>query len=60
MAAGVAAGSDPESFRIPLIITNRTYAYAALVALGSGTLSALLVRRQVDRLDLIEVLKTRS
>ena len=50
----------PETFRIPLIIEPRTYAFAALVVLGAGVASALIVRRRVDRLDLVAVLKTRE
>lgn len=51
---------DPENFRIPPIISSRTYAFAAVIAIGSGLLSALLVRRRLDHLDLIGVLKTRE
>jgi putative ABC transport system permease protein len=51
---------QPETFRIPLIIEPRTYAFAALVVLAAGVASALIVRRQVDRLDLVAVLKTRE
>jgi putative ABC transport system permease protein len=51
---------EPETFRIPLIIGPRTYAFAALVVLGAGVASALIVRRRVDRLDLVAVLKTRE
>ncbi len=51
---------QPETFRIPLIIEPRTYAFAALVVLAAGVASALVVRRQVDRLDLVAVLKTRE
>lgn len=60
MAEGVMSGTDPETYRFPVIISTGTYAFAALVALGSGVASALLVRRQLDRLDLIGVLKTRE
>ena len=50
----------PETFRIPLIIAPRTYAFAALVVLAAGVASALIVRRHIDRLDLVAVLKTRD
>ncbi|MFW6050645.1 MAG: ABC transporter permease [Myxococcota bacterium] len=56
----IASIVDPENFRIPAIISSRTYAFAAVIALGSGLLSALMVRRRLDRLDLIGVLKTRE
>jgi putative ABC transport system permease protein len=56
----VASTIDPERFRLPLTISPGTYAYAAWVALASGVASALLVRRKLDTLDLIAVLKTRE
>jgi putative ABC transport system permease protein len=51
---------DPETYRFPVIISTQTYAFATIVALGSGLVSALLVRRRLNRLDLIGVLKTRE
>lgn len=58
--AMIASWADPELFRIPFIISNQTYAFAVAVVLASGIASALLVRRKLDRLDLIGVLKTRE
>lgn len=49
---------DPETYRLAIHISARTYAEAAVVALVSGVVSALLVRRKLDRLDLIAVLKS--
>ena len=37
-----------------------TYASAALIVLAAGIASALLVRRKIDRLDLVSVLKVRE
>ena len=51
---------DTELFRIPLFIERATYGAAALVVLAAGAASALVLRRRVDRLDLIAVLKTRE
>jgi putative ABC transport system permease protein len=51
---------DMERYRIPLIITSRTYLYSALIAVLSAVFAGLAVRRRLDRLDLIEVLKTRE
>lgn len=52
--------ADPESYRMPLSLTPRSYAFAAAVTLLAALASALLVRRRLDHLDLIEVLKTRE
>jgi putative ABC transport system permease protein len=46
-----------DLFRLPFIINPATYAFATLVVLGSAALSALIVRRQIDRMDLVEALK---
>jgi putative ABC transport system permease protein len=51
---------DRETFRFPVRIDGKTYALAVVVALISALASALWVRRSVDRLDLIGVLKTRE
>lgn len=51
---------DTELFRIPLVIEASTYGWAMIIALLSAVASAALVRRRVDRLDLIQVLKTRE
>ena len=57
-AGSLAASMDPEAIRFPLYIAPSTYAAAAVIALVSGLASALLVRRQLDHLDLIAVLKS--
>lgn len=57
-AARFAASIDPEAIRFPLHIAPGTYATAAVIALVSGLVSALLVRRKLDKLDLVGVLKS--
>jgi putative ABC transport system permease protein len=56
-ARAYAASIDPEVMWIPLHIANTTYGAGALIALLSGVVSALLVRRKLDELDLVGVLK---
>ena len=51
---------DNETFTIPAVISSATFATAALIITGAGIVSALLVRRRIDRLDLVSVLKTRD
>jgi putative ABC transport system permease protein len=51
---------ETELFRVPLVIELSTYGTAVLVALLATAASAALVRRRLDRLDLIAVLKTRE
>lgn len=51
---------DQETFRWTVVVAPRTYLMAAAVTLIAAAASALLVRRSLDRLDLIGVLKTRE
>ncbi|MHA1164884.1 MAG: ABC transporter permease [Alphaproteobacteria bacterium] len=53
-------GFESDLYTIPFIIKANTYAISSLVVLGAATLSALIVRRRIDRLDMIKVLKTRE
>ncbi len=50
----------PEDMAIPLVVGARTWALAVTVVLASAVVSALLVRRRLDRLDLVSVLKVRE
>jgi putative ABC transport system permease protein len=54
------AAFNTELYRFPLIVTPRTFAYAATSVLVAALLSGLAVRRQLDHLDLVAVLKTRE
>jgi len=49
-----------DLYRVPFVIEKATYAKAILVVLVATAASALIVRRRIDRLDLIAVLKTRD
>ena len=49
-----------ELMRVRLIVENSTYVLASAIVIGAVVLSALVVRRRVNRLDLVTVLKTRD
>ncbi|HYF16822.1 MAG TPA: ABC transporter permease [Ramlibacter sp.] len=49
-----------DQFLFPVVIQPRTYAWAALCVVAAGVASALVVRRRIDRLDLVGALKTRE
>jgi putative ABC transport system permease protein len=49
-----------ETFQIPAVIEPRTFAAAAVVVIVAAAASAYVVRRRIDRLDLVGVLKTRD
>jgi putative ABC transport system permease protein len=49
-----------ELMRLRLVVENTTYAVASAIVIAAALLSAPMVRRRVDRLDLVAVLKTRD
>lgn len=51
---------DPETFRWRVVIAPSSYLLAVAVTLLAAAASALWVRRKLDRLDLVEVLKARE
>lgn len=53
----IARTMQNDLFRVPVVLTLQTYAFACLVVLLSAVLSGLAVRRRLDQLDLIAVLK---
>lgn len=54
----LASGMDPEAIRFPVHISRHSYVAAAVIGLVSALVSALLVRRKLDHLDLVAVLKS--
>lgn len=51
---------NTETQRFPLIIHSSTYAMAVSITVAATCISGLLVRRRLDRLDLVAVLKARE
>jgi putative ABC transport system permease protein len=49
-----------EVMRAPMIVERSTYVIASIIVIVATVLSALVVRRRVNRLDLVSVLKTRD
>jgi putative ABC transport system permease protein len=49
-----------DNIDFPVVIARGTYAWAALIVWAAGLVSALLVRRHIDRLELVAVLKVRE
>lgn len=58
--AAMVMGFESELYRIPLTIRIESYARAALVTSVAAAISGILVRRRLDHLDLVEVLKSRE
>jgi putative ABC transport system permease protein len=53
-------GFVSDLYRIPLVLPAAGFAIAGLVVLAATALSGLLVRRRLDHLDLVAVLKIRE
>ncbi len=60
LAQFLASAMSSDLFRLPFLINPSTYGYAALVLVIVTAAASLLVRRRVDTLDMIAVLKTRE
>jgi len=60
LTGAVAAATTGSRMHIPWIVSAPTYGFAIAVFAVSALVSALVVRRRIDRLDLIEVLKARE
>lgn len=59
-ATWMVSAFDHELFRFPLVVSDRTNAWAALVVLIASAVSGMIVRRNLDHLDLVAVLKSRE
>jgi putative ABC transport system permease protein len=60
LAVVMISAVNQELYRLPAVVTPETYAFAAAMTLIAALLSALIVRRKLDRLDLVAVLKARE
>jgi putative ABC transport system permease protein len=49
-----------ELMRVRLVVEPATYVFASAIVVTAAVLSALIVRRRVNQLDLVAVLKTRD
>ncbi|MGB5324571.1 MAG: ABC transporter permease [Pseudomonadales bacterium] len=53
-------GLQSDLFRVPLVLSPHTYGFSTLVILLSALASGIIILRQIYRLDLVAVLKTRE
>ena len=51
---------DTELYRMPLVVSGQSYAFAFLIIAAAVGLSGLLILRRLYNLDLVAVLKTRE
>lgn len=60
LCAAIASAFSTELYRFPLVLTEKTYAFAFGVVLLAAIFSGLIVYRRIRTLDLVAVLKTRE
>jgi putative ABC transport system permease protein len=60
MSAVIIRAYDTEMYRMPLVLRPTTFVTAAALIVVVAAVAGLLVRRRLDRADLIAVLKTRE
>ena len=60
LVSAMLASSELEAVRFTKHIGSRAYALAALVTLTGGLLSAQLVRRKLDKIEMTDALKSRQ
>jgi putative ABC transport system permease protein len=58
--AALTKAFESEVYRMPLVISGRTYAFAFMITCAAAFLSGLLVLLRLNRLDLVEALKSRE
>jgi putative ABC transport system permease protein len=60
MGEGVMAGFNNEIYRLSFVAAPATIAWSCLIVIAAAAVSGLLVRRRLDHLDLVAVLKTQE
>ena len=60
LSAAIFSTVQSEVYRFPMYISRSAVALACLGVTAAALISALLVRRRLDQLDLIAVLKVRE
>lgn len=59
-STAVVQSFETDLYQIPVVLHRDTFALAAVIVLIAAVLSAFIVRRKLNRLDLVGVLKTRE
>jgi putative ABC transport system permease protein len=56
----IARSLESELYRVPSVVTARSYGIAIAITLAAALISSVTARSRVARLDLVEVLKTKE
>jgi putative ABC transport system permease protein len=60
LGQSIMAGFNNEVYRLAFVVAPSTVAWSFLIVIAAACVSGLVVRRRIDRLDLVAVLKTRE
>ncbi len=60
LSYAIAAGFSTDLYQIPVTVSAQSYAGAAVAVLAAAVLSGWLVKRDMDRTELVSALKTRE
>ncbi len=60
LSFAIAEGFSTELYQIPTTFSPESYGFAALVVVGAALASGWLVKRDIDRTELVSALKTRE
>ncbi len=60
LSAAIVQTVQSEVYRFPLYVSRQAVAWSCLGIIGASVVSGLMVRRRLDRLDLVAVLKVRE
>lgn len=60
LSFGIAAGFSSELYQIPAVFDPASYGFAAMVVIGAAIGSGWLVKRDIDKAELVSALKTRE
>lgn len=60
LAWGMGFAFASDLYTIPVILKNHTFGFASVIGLAAAVGSVLVVRRRLDSLDLVSVMKTRE
>jgi putative ABC transport system permease protein len=60
LSFGIAAGFSSELYQIPATFDSASYGFASIVVIGAAIASGWMVKRDIDRAELVSALKTRE
>jgi len=58
LSKAIATGFSSDLYQVPALLTPESYGIAALAVIGAALASGWLVKRDIDRIDLISALQT--